>query len=580
MAFLRNLLATILGLFIFTFLGFFMFAGIIAAAGQEEKPTVSDNSVMTLKLSGVLQERTIDDPFEEIFSDYAVRAHSLQDILSSIKSAKEDSKIVGIYLNPQFLAGGYASLQEIKDALEDFKTSGKFIYGYGEYLSEGDYYLMSTADSIILNPEGSLEFNGLSINITFWKGMFDKLGIEPQIFRVGEFKSYVEPFQQKQMSEANRLQLTSLLNSIHGNYLENVAENRPVPFTELKEISDQMKIQLPEDAAIMKLIDRLGYKDEVMQMIMDEVGEKDLDDVNFISYKSYEKTISSDYSSNKVAVIVAQGDIVMAGDANTSIIGSKIASEIRKARESSSIKAIVLRVNSPGGSLTASDIIWREVEKTKGVKPIIASMSDVAASGGYYISMLCDTIVAQPNTITGSIGIFGMLFNLDPFLSDKIGITHDVVTTGEYSDIMTVTRDLNDYERSIIQKGVNKGYQTFITKVAEGRGMSVEEVKKVASGRVWSGLQAKENGLVDVLGSFDDAILLAAEKAGIADDFRVSVYPRQQPFMQELLGKLTEEVKVRFEDPSLKMVKPYIQEIEKLNNMQGIQARLPFEWHH
>jgi protease-4 len=580
MAFLRNLLATILGLFIFTFLGFFMFAGIIAAAGQEEKPTVSDSSVMTLKLSGVLQERTIDDPFEEIFSDYAVRAHSLQDILSSIKSAKEDSKIAGIYLNPQFLAGGYASLQEIKDALEDFKTSGKFIYGYGEYLSEGDYYLMSTADSIILNPEGSLEFNGLSINITFWKGMFDKLGIEPQIFRVGEFKSYVEPFQQKQMSEANRLQLTSLLNSIHGNYLENVAENRPVPFAELKEISDQMKIQLPEDAVTMKLIDRLGYKDEVMQMIMNEVGEKDLDDVNFISYKSYEKTISSDYSSNKVAVIVAQGDIVMAGDANTSIIGSKIASEIRKARESSSIKAIVLRVNSPGGSLTASDIIWREVEKTKGVKPIIASMSDVAASGGYYISMLCDTIVAQPNTITGSIGIFGMLFNLDPFLSDKIGITHDVVTTGEYSDIMTVTRDLSEYERSIIQKGVNKGYQTFITKVAEGRGMSIEDVKKVASGRVWSGLQAKENGLVDVLGSFDDAILLAAEKAGIADDFRVTVYPRQQPFMQELLGKLTEEVKVRFEDPSLKMVKPYIQEIEKLNNMQGIQARLPFEWHH
>lgn len=577
MAFLRNLLATIIGLFIFSFLGFFMFAGIIAATGQEEKPTVSENSVMTLKLSGVLQERTIDDPLEEIFSDYSVRAHSLQGILASISSAKKDHKIKGIYLNPQFLSGGYASLQEIRDALEDFKSSGKFIYGYGEYLSEGDYYLMSSADSIVLNPEGSLEFNGLSVNITFWKGMFDKLGIEPQIFRVGEFKSYVEPFQQKEMSDANRLQLMSLLNSIYGTSLKNVSASRSIDVSELQEVSNELKVQLPEDAVSFKLIDRLGYKDEVMQMIMKEIGEDDVDDVNFISYDRYEKTISNDYSSNKVAVIVAQGDIVMAGDANTSIVGSKIAAEIRKARESSSVKAIVLRVNSPGGSLTASDIIWREVQKTKGVKPIIASMSDVAASGGYYISMLCDTIVAQPNTITGSIGIFGMLFNLDPFLSERIGITHDVVTTGEYSDIMTVTRNLSNYEKSVIQKGVDKGYQTFISKVAEGRGMDLQSVRIVASGRVWSGIQAKENGLVDVLGSYEDAVTLAAEKAGISDDYRVSVYPRQQPFIQELVNRLTEEVKVRWQDPSLKVFEPYLEEMDKLNSMQGIQARLPFE---
>lgn len=578
MAFLRNLLATILGLFIFFFLGFFMFAGIIAAAGGEEKPSVNDNSVLTLKLSGVLQERTVEDPFEEIFSDYAVSAHSLQDILTSIKYAKTDPKIRGIYLNPQFLAGGYASLQEIKDALVDFKSSEKFIYGYGEYLSEGDYYLISTADSIILNPEGSLEFNGLSINITFWKGMFDKLGIEPQIFRVGEFKSYVEPFQQKKMSEPNRLQLTELLNSVYRNYLKNVSLERSVDFEALEDISEQMKVQLPSDAADLTLVDRLGYKDEVMSMIMGSTGDDDVDDINFISYKKYKKTVSTAYSANKVAVIVAEGDIVMAGDNNTSIVGSKIASEIRKARENSGIKAIVLRVNSPGGSLTASDIIWREVQKTKGVKPIIASMSDLAASGGYYISTLCDTIVAQPNTITGSIGIFGMLFNLDPFLTDKIGITHDVVATGKYSDIMTVTRDLTDYERSIIQKGVNKGYDTFISKVASGRNMSLDEVKEVASGRVWSGEQAKERGLVDVLGSFDDAIMIAAEKAGIADDFRISVYPRQQPFMQEILGKLTEEVKIRMADPSTQLMQPYLDEIRKINKMQGIQARLPYDW--
>lgn len=576
MAFLRNLLATILGLFIFFFLGFFMLIGIIAAAGQDEKPTVEENSVLSLKLSGVLQERSVDDPFEEIFSDYAVRAHGLTDILESIQFAQNDPKIKGIYLEPQFFSGGFASLQEVHAALVDFKSSGKFIYAYGEYLTEGDYYLASVADSLILNPEGSLEFNGLSINITFWKGLFDKLGVEPQIFRVGEFKSYVEPFQQQKMSEANRLQLTELLKSVYSYYLENVSIARAISVDKLAEVSDNMLVQLPQDAVTHGLVDRLGYKDEIMSIIMSETGDKDVDDVNFISYRKYKKAISSEYSANKIAVIVAQGDIVMAGDDN-SIVGSKIASEIRKARESSSIKAIVLRVNSPGGSLTASDIIWREVQMTKGVKPIIASMSDLAASGGYYISMACDSIVAQPNTITGSIGIFGMMFNLDPFLKQKLGITHDVVKTGDYSDIMTVTRDLSDFERSIIQKGVNKGYETFISKVAAGRGMEVEDVKKVASGRVWSGKQAKENGLVDVLGDMDDAVKIAAMKAGLTDDYRVSYYPRKQPFMQELLGKLSEEVKLAIGGPELEITEPYIEEFKKLYRMQGVQARLPYE---
>jgi protease-4 len=578
MAFLRNLLATILGLFIFCLLGFFIMMGVFAAAGQSEKPTIEDNSVLALKLSGMLQERTIEDPFEDIFSDYAVRSQSLKDILAAINFAKTDPQIQGIYLESQFLSGGYASLQEIRDALVDFSTSGKFIYGYGEYMSEGDYYLASVADSLILNPEGSVEFNGLSVNITFWKGMFDKLGIQPQIFRVGEFKSYVEPFQQKKMSEANRTQLSSLLNSIYDFYLTNVAASRGKDREELKRISSKMSIQLPVDAVETSLVDRLGYKDEVMSMILREVEEQDVDDIKFVSYQKYSKAKKSEYSSNKIAVIVAQGDIVMSGDENTSIIGSKIAREIRKARESSSVKAIVLRVNSPGGSLTASDIIWREVQKTRGVKPIIASMSDVAASGGYYISMMCDTIVAQPNTITGSIGIFGMLFNIDPFLSAKLGITHDVVKTGDHSDIMTVTRDLTEYEESIIQKSVNKGYQTFINKVALGRNMEVEEVEKVASGRVWSGMQAKENGLVDVIGSFDDAIRIAAEKAGVAEDFRVSYYPRQQPFMQELISKLSEEVKVRWYGEELELLDPYIYEVKKMIKSQGVQAKDPNSW--
>ena len=576
MAFLRNLLAVLVGLFIFSFIGFFMLVGIIAAAGQEEKPVVSDNSVLKLSLSGVLQERSIDDPFQDLFNDYSVKPQSLQDILEALVTAKNDPKIRGVYLSPQFMAGGFASFQEIRDALIDFKTSGKFIYAYGEYLSESDYYLASVADEFILNPEGSLEFNGLSINITFWKGLFDKLGVEPQIFRVGEFKSFVEPFQQKKMSQENRLQLTELLNSIYGYYIGQISETRAIDADNLMEISNELQIQIPEDAVSAGLVDRLGYEDEIKKLIMDETGNTDVDDINFISYSKYVKAISSEYSANKIAVIVAEGDIVMAGEDN-SIAGSRFAEEIRKARESSGVKAIVLRVNSPGGSLTASDIIWREIEKTKGVKPIIASMSDVAASGGYYISMLCDTIVAQPNTITGSIGIFGMLFNLDPFLQSKLGITHDVVKTGPYSDIMTVTRELSDFEKSVIQKGVNKGYETFITKVAEGRNMSVDAVKKIAGGRVWSGLQAKEIGLVDVLGSFQDAVTIAADKAGLGDDYRLTFYPKKQPLIEELMTKLSEEARVRIASDQFGMLKPYLEDIKALQQMKGIQARLPFE---
>ncbi|MFT4736049.1 MAG: protease-4 [Cyclobacteriaceae bacterium] len=576
MAFLRNLLATVVGLFLFFFIAFFIFAAIIASAGQEPTPTVSDNSVLHLKLSGLVQERTIDDPLQDLLSDYSTRPNSLQDMLSALQYAKDDDRISGIYMEPLFLSAGYASLEEIRTAILDFKTSGKFVYAYGEYLSEGDYYLASTADSLILNPEGSVEFNGLSINITFWKGMFDKLGVEPQVFRVGEFKSYVEPFQQKKMSAANRLQLTALLNSIYTNYLEKVGDSRSLDFAKLQEASNKMSIQIPQDAVDFGLVDRLGYEDEAHQLLLDRLGVSNVEDINFITYRKYVKANTAAYSKNRIAVIVAEGDIVMAGEDNT-IVGERFAKEIRKARESSSVKAIVLRVNSPGGSLTASDIIWREIEKTKGVKPIIASMSDVAASGGYYISTLCDTIVAQPTTITGSIGIFGLLFNLDPFLSNKIGITHDVVKTGEYSDIMTVTRNLNSYEKSVIQKGVNKGYDTFITKVAEGRGMTKEEVLKVAGGRVWTGAQAKEIGLVDVLGDFQDAVEIAAEKAGVTDDYRVSFYPKQQPFVQELLGKLSEGASAKWISANVPAAELYLKDIKRLERMKGIQARMPFE---
>jgi len=573
MAFLRNLLATILGLFIFCFLCFIFIIGLAASMGSETKPVISSNSVLNLKLNGIVAEQVAEDPLADLFPNASVRMISLMDVLNAVEKAKNDNNIQGIYLEHQFVSAGFASLKEIRDALIDFKTSGKFVYSYGEYMSEGDYYLASVADSVFLHPEGLLEFNGLSANVTFWKGLFDKLDIQPEIFRVGQFKSFVEPFQQKQMSDENRLQLTELLSDIYETYIYEVGKSRNLEVAKLKEISDELLIQIPDDAVKYQLIDRMAYQDELLNIIANQIGVANSKDIIMVSETKYLKSTEDEYSKNKIAVIVAEGDIVMGGDEN-SIVGEKFANEIREARESKSIKAIVLRINSPGGSLTASDMIWREIQLTKGVKPIIASMSDVAASGGYYIAMLCDTIVAQPNTITGSIGIFGLMFNLEKFLENKLGITHDVVKTGKYSDVMTVTRKLTPYERASIQRGVDKGYQTFITKAAAGRGVTPAEINKVGGGRVWTGNQALENGLVDVLGSFQDAVELAAASAGVSDDYRVGFYPVKKPFFEEVLSRLGEEARVQVFGGN-EILAPFAKDINRLKNMQGIQVRMP-----
>lgn len=571
MAFLRNLLATIVGLIIFSILGFFLLIGIVASASSDEVPTVKSNSVLYFPMTGILQEKAVDDPFLTAFAD-APPVQSLLDIITAIDRAKTDDRIKGIYIEPMYLAGSYAGLQEIRDALLDFKESGKFVYAYGEYISESDYYVASVADSLFLNPTGAIEFNGLDVNITFWKGMFDKLDIQPEVFRVGEFKSYVEPYIRKDLSPENRLQYSELLASMYKTYLSNVSNSVRIPIEKLEEISDQMKVSLPQDAVDVGLIHNLGYEDELKSVMKKKLGlaeDKKLRTMKMNKYIQATEAMDS-YSSNRIAVIVAEGDIVMGGDEG--IIGETYAEEIRKARNNDRIKAIVMRVNSGGGSMTASDMIWRELMLTKGKKPIIASMGGAAASGGYYIAMPADTIIAQPNTITGSIGIFGMWFNFGEFLENKIGITHDVVKTGEYSDIYTVTRPLRDTERAIIQRGVNEGYEVFTQKVADARGMTQGDVKKIASGRVWSGEQALENGLVDQLGSYKDAIDLAAKAAGIEDDYSVSHYPKQKPFIEEVLEKMNAKIQFTLfgvdADPVSKAVK-------ELNQHKGLQARVP-----
>ncbi len=578
--FLKYVLATIVGLF--SFIIFFVLLGALLSPG-EDLPEVKENSVLKLNLNMPITELSEEDPFEDLDLPFTSTSGSLSliDLLQSIQYAKSDENIKGIYLDARYTAAGFATLQELRDALLDFKKSGKFIVTYGEIYTEGAYYLASTADQIHLNPIGLIELNGLSSEVPFIKGTLEKLEVKPLVFKVGDFKSAVEPFFLDKMSDANREQVTSYLNSIYDLYLKNVAESREIDIEQLRQISDSMLVRDAETAIQYKLITSISYEDDAQEAIKSLLKLKKDDKVEYIGFKNYSKIAKAKGAKkgkNRIAVIVAEGEIVDGQGDNTNIGGDRFAEEIRKARLNKDIKAVVLRINSPGGSALASDIMWREVQLLKKEKPVIASMSDLAASGGYYMAMGCDTIVAQPNTITGSIGIFGVLFEAEDLLKNKIGVTTDRVNTGVFSDLGNPSRKMTEAEKQIIQNQVNRGYEIFTSKAAQGRNMPLEDLLKVASGRVWTGAQAKEKGLVDVLGNLDDAIALAAQKAGVADDYRIRIYPAQKSFIDRLLKRSSpESVKQKMLQDEMGEFYTYYQQAKRLQNLRGIQARLPFE---
>ena len=583
MRFLLNVLATLVGLFLFfgIFFVVLLSIGIAASTTGDEQP-ISEDAVLRLDLNRSIEERTADDPFSKIPGfDMGDMPVGLIELKQAIRAAKDDEKVKGIYLDAGLIGAGYATIEEIRDALIDFKTSGKFVVAYSEIFAEAGYYLASVANEIYMTPDyGLFELNGLSASTTFFKGTLDKLDIEPQIFRVGEFKSAIEPFIRQDMSEESRLQTASYVNSIYNTYLENVSEARNIPVDELRLISDSMKVQLTEDAVTFKLIDRLSYYDEVVDNIREKIGIEEKEKINFVSLDRYRKSLDTDEDGDpesRVAVIVASG-IILSGDGDDNIIGSeKFAKEIRKARLDDKVKAVVLRINSGGGSALASDVIRREVALTSEVKPIIASMSDVAASGGYAIAMSCDTIVAHPNTITGSIGVFMLAFNLQEFLNNKLGMTVDRVNTGEYSDILSQVRPATEQEKLIIQKSVNEAYANFITQAAEDRNIPLGEMKQIAEGRVWSGTEAKDKKLVDVLGGMEEAIDIAAQAAGMEDDYRVRYYPEQKTWIEELLSSMETDLEARALKQQLGTFYPYVNQLKTLQQMQGVQARMPFE---
>jgi protease IV len=581
MKFLGNVLAVIVGLFIFTILSTLVFFGIIGmiAASSDQKVTVKENSLLHLNLNGrILVERTAEDKFDlgafgnPFGSDMSA---GLINLKRAISEAKTNENIKGIYLNVGLIMAGQAGLLELREAFVDFKESGKFIVAYDEAYSEGGYFLASIADEIYLNPLGAIDFNGFSSEGIFLKGLFEKVGIKPEVFRVGEFKSAVEPFILTKMSEENRLQTQFFLDDMNNLAVTQIAESRGIALDSLKKINNEMLIRKPQDAVTYKLATALVYEDQVHAKLREKLGLEEDDDISTINATDLGSVVKSKNitSKNRIAVIIAEGDIV-GGNAEGAISSEKFAKEIRKARKDDDIKAIVLRVNSPGGSIVASDVIWREMTEAKKAKPLIVSMGEVAASGGYYISAPADTIVAQPNTITGSIGIFGLWFNVKGLLNEKLGVTTDVVKTGQLSDFMNPTRELMEVEKTIIQSTIEDGYETFIARVAEGRGMHPDSVKKVASGRVWTGTQAKERGLVDVLGGLNTAIEIAAGKIAAGEDFRVVYYPEKKTWVEELFSSFGDKVQTRILQAQLGENYQLIEKIKQLQNYQGVQVRM------
>ncbi|MEG1556388.1 MAG: signal peptide peptidase SppA [Bacteroidales bacterium] len=541
--FWRIVLGTMVGFFLSSFivsiLSFFMMLGIIASFSSMDKAIVKDNSILQLNLQNEIKERAIENPFEGLagLEDY-YGVTGLNDILKCIKSAAIDPRIKGICLHTSRLIAAPATVKEIRDALVEFKKSGKFVYAYSDVYAQNGYYLSSVADQLALNKKGDLEFKGIAMQVLFYKGLLDKLDVDVQVVRHGQFKSAVEPYIMDKMSAANREQMTLLSNALWKVITHDIATSRKISIDSLNLIADHLLCSNATNALDLKLVDKLCYKSEFDADLKKKIGVDNNAKLNLITineYKNAAKILNSE-SSNKIALVYAVGQIVD-GKGSEEVIGSEtLSKEIRKAYENKDVKAIVLRVNSPGGSALASEVIWNEIElEKKAGNIVVTSMGDYAASGGYYISCNSDYIVAEPNTLTGSIGVFGMIPSIQDMLKNKLGITVDVVKTNPHADWMTGLRKLDEVELKTLQASVEEVYETFTHRVAVGRKMDISKVDEIGQGRVWAGSDALELKLIDKLGSIDDAVAKAAELAKISD-YQVVYYPRQKDWLTKLLN--------------------------------------------
>lgn len=580
--FLKYFLAVIAGSMVSAFfflMGLVIFISILASSSSQEVK-VDDNSLLVLDINGPVIERASDDPFEQIVSELSgqIAPAGLNQILASIKKAKEDDRIKGIYIESGLLMAGYATIEEIRNALIDFRESGKFVYSYAPVYTQGAYYLATAGDKIYLNPTGMLDFQGLSASYTFYKGTLEKLGIEMQIFKHGEFKSAVEPYILEKLSDAARHQSEVYLNSIWNHVLAKVADSRSLNMEALNQTASQAPV-LMEDSLLLAsgLIDGFKYKDEVLSELKSLTGIEEKEDLNAINVGKYSSVYlpgkKKGLEKNKIAVIYAEGAID--GGSSGGIQSDDLSRTIREARRDSSIKAVVLRINSPGGSGLGSEIIWREVKLTKEVKPVIVSMGDLAASGGYYIACAADSIVAHPSTLTGSIGVFGMIPNTEDLLK-KIGVTTDRVKTNEFADFPVLDRPFSANEKQLMQGYIERFYGVFLKRCADGRKTTVAAIDEVGEGRVWSGENALSINLVDKLGGIDDAIAIAAGMAEL-ESYRLVELPEVLTPIEQIMKSMSENASARIGSLLLGEQYQVLKTINDLQTAHPVQARLPFD---
>ncbi|WP_104380811.1 signal peptide peptidase SppA [Sphingobacterium sp. HMA12] len=581
-SFFKYVLATITGIVISFVILFIVFMGIIGAlissASSDQEVVVKSNSVLFLSFDYDINERNDNNPFGSLnLPGYSTKSIGLDDILGRIRYAATDGNIKGIYMDAGSIGTGFASLKEVRDELLAFKKTGKFIVAYNAGYNQKAYYVASIADKVYVNPQGTIDFRGLASSTMFYKDLLDKVGVEMQIVKVGTFKSAVEPYFLNKMSDPNRLQVTSYLGSIYETFISEISASRNIPADSLRGIANDYLVRNADDAVRYKLADAKIYKDELLTDLRKRLKIGDKDEISFVSLLDYNKKIKEDASGSEVAVLYAVGEIVDGeGTRPGEIGGDKFSRELRKLREDDAVKAVVLRVNSPGGSALASDIIWREVILTKKVKPVIVSMGDVAASGGYYISAAADSIFAEPTTITGSIGVFGVIPNFQNLMNNKIGVHYDGVKTGKFADLMTTfDRPLTAEERDIIQREVDKVYATFTKVVSEGRNMPLANVDSIGQGRVWTGTQGLSNKLVDRLGNLDVAIQAAAKKAKL-NKYKVAQYPAKEDPFTSILNNSKEKVQAWVAKEQMGEYYRYFDVMRQATAQSGVQARLPY----
>lgn len=577
-SFFKSFFAALLAMFIFCILGFFILIGIVASLSSTEKPTIGENGVLVLDLTSTFKEQAIENPFAFLNKSEDVDVPSLYNVQRLLKHAKNDVNIKGVYMLCANNPNGYGASEELRRSILDFKTSGKFVIAFGETITQKGYYLGAAADKVYCHPQGGLDWSGYSTSMIYLKGMLDKLEIQPQIFYAGKFKSATEPLRETQMTEANRLQTGIWLGDLYNQFLKAVADTRKMDTANLRALAVNGSIQTANDALKNNLVDGLLYDDQLKAEINQRLKAGKNAKINFVSLGDYEK--ASDYQQSgdgRIALVYADGDIVGGKGDNESVGSDEFRTLLRKLRLDDDVKAIVFRVNSPGGSSLASDVIWREISLTRKSKPVIVSMGDMAASGGYYIACNADSVFANEGTLTGSIGVFSILPNFQPFFKNKLGITFDGVKTAPYADMGNTSRALTEPEKRFLQNGVDSIYHTFKSRVAEGRKKDMDYVDSIAQGRVWTGSRAITVGLVDRIGGLQEAIVSAAKMAKLSS-YKLREYPEKKNILEQVMDNYKKSV-------SSSLVKSEIgeneyqllQQVKQVRKMVGEpQSRLPF----